>query len=83
MESILDTGIKREKSAWRAALQKGMEVFRLTAESVWVSCVLGCIKHQLVKRGDFILLHSALMQPHIECCVQFWASQLKEHVKGT
>lgn len=60
-----------------------MDVFRLTAESVWLSCILGCTEHQLVKQGDLILLRSVLVWPHLGHCVQLWAPQFKKHVKGT
>ncbi|GAB0183867.1 mitochondrial enolase superfamily member 1 [Grus japonensis] len=36
--------------------------------------ILGCIRSQQVKGGDSPL-YSALVRPHLESCVQFWAPQ--------
>lgn len=45
--------------------------------------ILGCIKHSITSqpRGVVMLLNSALVQPHLEYCVQFWAPLLKRDVK--
>jgi len=47
------------------------------------SCILGCIKHSITgpSKQVIILLYSVLVWPHFEYCVQFWAPQLKKHVK--
>ncbi|KAK4807145.1 hypothetical protein QYF61_018486 [Mycteria americana] len=43
----------------------------------------GCIKHSRTSQSKevIILLYLALVQPHLESCVQFWLSQLKKDVK--
>lgn len=43
----------------------------------------GCIKHSITSYSEnmIILLYLASVWPHLECCVEFWASQFKRAVK--
>ena len=55
----------------------------LAAKGLAVNDILGCIKHNIVNLSKemFVPLYSALLQPHLDYCVQFVAPQYKKDIK--
>jgi len=45
--------------------------------------ILGCIKHDITSWSEqaIVLLYSAMVRPHLDYCVKFWAPHLKKGVQ--
>ncbi|KAK4816509.1 hypothetical protein QYF61_017609 [Mycteria americana] len=82
-ERLEGSSKERDLGVWVDGKFNTSQQFALAAKRA--NHVLGCIKHSIVKhsqsREAIVPLCTALVQPHLENCVQFRAPQYKRDIK--
>ena len=64
-----------EKDSWILVENSMSQQHALVAKKA--SGIPGYIWKNMATRLQVVLLHSALVGPHLQCCIQFWCLQYK------
>ncbi|PKU36236.1 hypothetical protein llap_13459 [Limosa lapponica baueri] len=80
-ESLKSSPAERDLGGWVDGKLNTSQQCALAAKRA--NCVLGCIEHSIASqlREMIVPLHAAVVQPHLEYRMQFWAPQYKKDNK--
>ncbi|KAK4827430.1 hypothetical protein QYF61_017868 [Mycteria americana] len=80
-ERLESSPVERDLGVWVDGKLNMSQQCALAAKRF--NCVLSCIKHSIGSRLREVIvpLYTAVVEPHLEYCVQFWVPQYKKDIK--
>jgi len=80
-ERLENIPVERDLGVWVDGQLNMSQQRALSAKKA--NCVLGSIKHSMASQSREVIapLYTALVQTHLECCVQFWVPHYKKDIR--